>query len=125
MEKAYKFRLYPNKAQETLIHKTFGCARFVYNQTLAARRDAYAAGNPLSGYDCVKLLPGLKGTYSLAQRGGLYRPADLSAADGSGLQEFFRQPQRQAQGWFSKVQGQASQPFQLHQQGGWTKHPDI
>ena len=64
MEKAYKFRLYPNKAQETLIRKTFGCTRFVYNQTLAARRDAYAAGNPLSGYDCVKLLPGLKGTYS-------------------------------------------------------------
>ena len=63
MEKAYKFRLYPNKAQETLIRKTFGCARFVYNQTLAARRDAYAAGSPISGYDCVKLLPGLKGAY--------------------------------------------------------------
>ena len=55
MEKAYKFRLYPNKAQKELIHKTIGCARFVYNQTLAARRDAYTAGSPLSGYDCVKL----------------------------------------------------------------------
>lgn len=64
MEKAYKFRLYPNRAQEELMRKTFGCARFVYNQTLAARRDAYAAGSPLSGYDCVKLLPGLKIAYA-------------------------------------------------------------
>ena len=64
MEKAYKFRLYPNKAQEELIRKTIGCARFVYNQTLAARRGAYAAGNQLSGYECVKLLHGMKGSYS-------------------------------------------------------------
>ena len=32
--KAYKFRLYPNKEQEILINKTFGCARFVYNHYL-------------------------------------------------------------------------------------------
>ena len=29
--KSYKFRIYPNKNQKTLIHKTFGCTRFVYN----------------------------------------------------------------------------------------------
>lgn len=28
--KAYKFRIYPNKAQEELIQKPFGCVRFVY-----------------------------------------------------------------------------------------------
>ncbi|MBQ6404886.1 MAG: transposase [Bacilli bacterium] len=31
MYKAYKFRLYPNHTQKALIHKTFGCYRFVYN----------------------------------------------------------------------------------------------
>lgn len=31
MLKAYKYRLYPNKAQKELIDKTFGCCRFVYN----------------------------------------------------------------------------------------------
>ena len=31
MYKAYKFRLYPNHTQKELIHKTFGCYRFVYN----------------------------------------------------------------------------------------------
>lgn len=41
MNKAYKFRIYPNKAQEELIQKTFGCVRFVYNYFLADRKEAY------------------------------------------------------------------------------------
>lgn len=41
MEKAYKFRLYPNKEQEKQIHKTFGCCRFVYNHYLAKRIELY------------------------------------------------------------------------------------
>ena len=63
MEKAYRFRLYPTRSQEELIRKTIGCSRFVYNQTLAARKDAYTTGRSISGYDCVKLIPGLKDTY--------------------------------------------------------------
>ncbi|WP_374706101.1 helix-turn-helix domain-containing protein, partial [Brevibacillus reuszeri] len=31
MHRAYKFRLYPNKEQTTLINKTIGCTRFVFN----------------------------------------------------------------------------------------------
>lgn len=34
MYKAYKFRLYPNDKQKEIIHKTFGCVRFVYNYFL-------------------------------------------------------------------------------------------
>lgn len=41
MLKAYKYRIYPNKQQEEQIHKTFGCCRFVYNQTLSYRKDKY------------------------------------------------------------------------------------
>ena len=41
MEKAYKFRIYPNKKQQELINKTFGCCRFVYNKYLAKRIDVY------------------------------------------------------------------------------------
>lgn len=37
MNKAFKFRMYPNKAQAWLIAKTFGCVRFVYNRMLADR----------------------------------------------------------------------------------------
>ena len=41
MLKAYKYRLYPDKEQEEQISKTFGCCRFVYNQTLAYRKNKY------------------------------------------------------------------------------------
>jgi|GEM_PF-2218897 len=38
MNKAYKYRLYPNSEQAELINKTFGCVRFVYNQMLVYRK---------------------------------------------------------------------------------------
>jgi putative transposase len=41
MEKAYKFRLYPTREQETLMQKTFGSCRFVFNHYLAKRIDLF------------------------------------------------------------------------------------
>ena len=41
MLKAYKFRIYPNNEQKVQIAKTFGCCRFVYNKTLAYRKEIY------------------------------------------------------------------------------------
>ena len=41
MLKSYKYRIYPNKQQEKQMQKTFGCCRFVYNQTLAYRKEKY------------------------------------------------------------------------------------
>ncbi|ASF40513.1 MULTISPECIES: RNA-guided endonuclease TnpB family protein [Halobacillus] len=39
--KAYTFRLYPTDEQALLLHKTFGCVRFVYNKMLAERIETY------------------------------------------------------------------------------------
>ena len=41
MNRAYKYRIYPNKEQTDLLHKTFGCVRFVYNHMLAERKMVY------------------------------------------------------------------------------------
>ena len=41
MLKGYKYRIYPNKDQKIQIARTFGCCRFVYNQTLAYRKETY------------------------------------------------------------------------------------
>ncbi len=41
MLKAYKYRIYPNNEQKVQIAKTFGCCRFVYNQTLVYRKETY------------------------------------------------------------------------------------
>lgn len=39
MYKTYRLRLYPNKEQKTLICKTFGCVRFIYNYFLNKCRE--------------------------------------------------------------------------------------
>jgi len=41
MNKAYKFRIYPNKEQKILLNKTFGCTRFVWNIMLAEKKEYY------------------------------------------------------------------------------------
>lgn len=43
MLKAYKYRLYPNKEQETFFAKTFGCVRFIYNRMLIDKIEYYKA----------------------------------------------------------------------------------
>lgn len=45
MLKAYKFRIYPNKSQITLLEKHFGSTRFLYNYFLDYRQKEYAKGN--------------------------------------------------------------------------------
>ncbi|ECL0441435.1 RNA-guided endonuclease InsQ/TnpB family protein [Campylobacter coli] len=44
MLRAVKYRIYPNKVQQELILKHFGCARFVYNHFLNYRQERYALG---------------------------------------------------------------------------------
>lgn len=61
MEYSYKFRLYPNREQEDLISRTFGCCRFVFNHYLAIRKDTYEqSGETLNYYSCAKDLTTLK-----------------------------------------------------------------
>lgn len=61
MEHSYKFRLYPNKEQESLIQKTFGCCRFVYNHFLTMRKSFYKERKETIGYvACSAILTQLK-----------------------------------------------------------------
>jgi putative transposase len=59
--KAYKFRIYPNKQQQTLINKTFGCCRFVYNHFLSKRKEIYETEQKTLNYNaCSAELTKLK-----------------------------------------------------------------
>src|SRR5690625_4618895 len=61
VNKAYKFRIYPNKEQEILINKTFGCSRFVFNHFLAKWDNAYKeTGKGLTYNSCSAQLTQLK-----------------------------------------------------------------
>lgn len=64
MHKALKVRIYPNTKQITLIAKTLGCVRFVYNYMLALRKKTYEeTGHGISCDACIKMLPDLKKTF--------------------------------------------------------------
>jgi len=39
MALSYRYRLYPNRPQRAALARTFGCARVVYNDCVAARRE--------------------------------------------------------------------------------------
>ena len=41
MLKAYKYRLYPNKYQKSLLSRYFGCVRFIFNQGLEKKVKSY------------------------------------------------------------------------------------
>lgn len=59
--KSYKYRIYPTKKQKKLIHKTFGCVRFVYNYYLDKREEIYKNEKITFTYNmCSKDLTQLK-----------------------------------------------------------------
>lgn len=61
MEKAYKYRIYPNKKQKEIIAKTFGSCRFVYNKYLAKRMDMYEKNKETFSYvQCANDMKQLK-----------------------------------------------------------------
>lgn len=49
-QKAFKYRFYPTPEQESLLRKTLGCTRLVYNRALAARTEAWYAEKKRVGY---------------------------------------------------------------------------
>lgn len=61
MEKAYKYRIYPNKKQKEIIAKTFGSCRFIYNKYLALRIEKYEKNKETFSYaQCCKDMTQLK-----------------------------------------------------------------
>lgn len=91
MEKAYKFRIYPNKEQERLIQKTFGSCRFVYNHYLAKRIEMYKTDKSTINYNqCSNDLKNLKVDYNwLREIDSIAIQSSLKDLD-QAYQNFFR-----------------------------------
>ena len=61
INKAYKFRIYPNQAQAILINKTIGCSRFIFNRFLTMWNSTYKeTGKGLTYHSCSAELTQLK-----------------------------------------------------------------
>jgi putative transposase len=49
-QRAFKYRFYPTTEQETLLRRTIGCTRLVYNRALATRTEAWYERQERVGY---------------------------------------------------------------------------
>jgi putative transposase len=100
VEKAYRFRIYPNKEQQVLFNKTFGCVRFVYNHFLAKRKECFQlTGKSLSHKECSSELTLLKRVFDW-----LREPDSISLQSSlenlrDGYDNFFKAQKRNDKGW--------------------------
>lgn len=60
MQKGIKFRIYPNKEQQSLINRTFGCCRLIYNKGLAMRNEAFGNGSKIGYFQTSAMLTEIK-----------------------------------------------------------------
>ena len=96
MRKGVKFRAYPNKQQQNLINRTFGCCRLAYNKGLAMRNDAFKDGREAGYTQTSAMLTELKGMESFAF---------LKDVDSIALQQSLRDLDRGFKNFFEKRAG--------------------
>lgn len=57
-KRTYKYRIYPTKAQRSAMQRSLDACRWVYNETLATRKNAWEKEQiSVSRYDTIKMLP--------------------------------------------------------------------
>lgn len=95
--KGLKFRIYPNKQQKTMIDKTLGCSRFVYNHFLRVRMDEWNCNHKSLHYeDTSSMLKDLKKYPEYIW---------LKEVDSTALQQSLRDLQRAYDNFFAKRAG--------------------
>lgn len=96
MNKGIKFRAYPNKEQQDLINRTFGCCRLIYNKGLAMRNDAVASHQKVKYAQTSSMLTELKKQDDFAF---------LKDVDSIALQQSLRDLERGFKNFFEKRTG--------------------
>lgn len=94
MNKGIKFRIYPNKEQQSLINRILGCVRFVYNHGLAYRIEQYKAGGKANYIATNAMLTKMKRQEEYAF---------LKEADSIALQQALRDLDRAYQNFFKRL----------------------
>ena len=93
MLKGMEFRIYPNRTQETIIQKTFGCSRVVYNSGLALRIEEYKNGNSIGYKETNSMLTTMKRTEEYSW---------LKEVDSIALQQSLRDLDKAYKNFFAK-----------------------
>src|SRR3984893_4633848 len=91
--RAFRYRLYPSKAQVTRLQETLGLCCELYNAGLQERRDAYRLEHKSSGYlEQQNQLPEIKACR-----------ADIAAIHSQVLQDVLRRLDKAFQNFFRRV----------------------
>ena len=99
VKRAYKYRFYPDSQQENMLVNLFGCVRYVYNNTLRYRTDAY--------YDLKESVDYLKASARLTKIKKLPEHIFLQDVPAIPLQQCLRNQQTAFKNFF---QGRAKYP---------------
>ena len=92
---SYKTEINPTKSQIDLIHKTFGCTRYIYNQFVFENLENIASDRPfISAY-----------AYSKRINNDLNRPLWLKEVSSKALKQALLYADRAFKGYFSKRTG--------------------
>ena len=93
MERAYKFRIYPNQQQKLLLAKTFGCVRFVYNYYLDKKIKLYEeSGALINNIECSRDLTVLKQELEWLKEPDKYALQNALKDLDTAYKNFFRNP---------------------------------
>jgi putative transposase len=100
----YKYRLYPTEKQQILLSKYFGHTRFLYNEFLRNRIDAYKERKEtLNYYDNQNSIPELKKTYEWLKEVGSQSLQYTARCLQNGFDNFFAKCKLKKQGkWKGK-----------------------
>jgi len=120
MRKTFQYRLFPTKSQRSALNKTLEYCRWVYNDTLAIRKDTYEqTGKSVSLYDTNKTLtlwkaekPVLKSVYSQVLQ-NVQERVDLA------FQAFFRRVRNGETPGFPRFKGYGRYDSFTYKQSGF------
>jgi putative transposase len=120
MRKTFQYRLFPTKSQRSALNKTLEYCRWVYNDTLAIRKDTYEqTGKSISLYDTNKTLtlwkaekPVLKSVYSQVLQ-NVQERVDLA------FQAFFRRVRNGETPGFPRFKGYGRYDSFTYKQSGF------
>ena len=112
MKKVCKIRIYPNKTQESIINRTLGACRFIYNKYIEYNINYYKeTGKFLTAYDFSKIVTKLKKTEEFSWLNEISQKAvkDSIMTCEKSYKNFFRKKQPKPPRFRSK-----KQPFQSY-----------
>ena len=114
MNIAHRFRIYPNREQEVLLAKTFGCCRFLYNQMLNDKIREYEATKKM-----LRNTPAMyKKTYPFLKEVDSLALANVQMHLEKAYKNFFQE----SKDWLSKIQIKTQEPKKLYDKCGQWKY---